>query len=246
MNTPKFERAIVVGATSGIGWELAKQLAARGTKVVGVGRREERLKELSESTDGQVVGMVHDVRETDRVPALFDAAVKELGGLDLIIYNAGVMPFVAPTEFDFAKDKEMILVNFLGAVAWLNLAALRFQSTGSGTIIGVGSVAGDRGRAGQPIYNASKAALHCYLEALRNRLHRKGVTVVTIKPGPVRTEMTEALKINLRGAMTAERAAREILKRSGKAGEHYLKFSHKIIFRVLQWVPSPIFRKLNL
>src|SRR5258708_35076601 len=95
-------------------------------------------------------------------------------------------------------------------MAWLNEAAPRFARAGEGTIIGISSVSGDRGRRGQPAYCASKAALDTYLEALRNRLRRRGVTVVTVKPGPVDTPMTAG------GArrpllIAADRAAAEVL-----------------------------------
>lgn len=180
----------------------------------------------------------------EEVPALFLEVTKQLGGLDMIVYAAGVMPAVGPTEFNTLKDRDMIEVNLLGAVAWLNEAATRFENTRHGTIVGIGSVAGDRGRYGQPVYNATKAALATYLEALRNRLSRLGVRVTTIKPGPVATEMTAAL--NLKGAMPVQEAARRILILAPRGGEQYLSLKHRIIFYVLKRVPSPIFRKLKI
>lgn len=239
-----YKHAIIVGASSGLGRELAYLLAEAGCKTAILSPDEERLRFVASKAPQQLVPYVHDVRDVDAVPALFQQITKELGGLDLIIYCSGVMPDVGPQEFSFEKDKAMIDVNLTGAIAWLNVAALRFQETRSGTIIGIGSVAGDRGRCGQPVYNTTKAALATYLEALRNRLAKKGVRVVTIKPGPMLTDMTQHL--HLKGAMLPTVAAKKILKKSGKTGEHYLKPVHRLIFAIIRMVPSSIFRRLKI
>jgi len=110
--------------------------------------------------------------------------------------------------------------------------------------VGIGSVAGDRGRSGRPVYNTTKAALATYLEALRNRLSRYGVKVVTIKPGPTQTEMTAHL--HMARAMSAKDSAAKILSKANKTGEHYLNPVHRVIFYVIKRIPSPIFRKLKL
>lgn len=186
----------------------------------------------------------HDVTQYDKVPDLFQEITQRLGGLDLIIYCAGVMPEVGWHEYCFEKDKALVEVNFLGAIAWLDEAATRFENTKHGTIIGISSVAGDRGRGNQPVYNATKAALNAYLEALRNRLGRYGVKVVTVKPGPTETPMTANL--HLRGAMPAATAATLILAKSKTGREHYLKFSHRVIFAVIRNIPSWLFQKLKI
>jgi len=239
-----YRHAIVVGASSGIGQELVRLLAADGTRVAAVARRADRLHALAEESNGKVIPVVHDATNFDEVPALFQNVAKDLGGLDLIIYAAGVMPEVGAHEFSFDKDREMIEVNLLGAIAWLNQAAVRFENTNSGTIVGIGSVAGDRGRSGQPVYNTSKAALTTYLEALRNRLCKKGVRVVTIKPGPTATEMTSHLA--MKGMMDPTKTAEIILQKSQKTGEHYVKFTHRIAFAIIRSIPSWMFRKLSI
>ncbi|MBS1716545.1 MAG: SDR family NAD(P)-dependent oxidoreductase [Armatimonadetes bacterium] len=238
-----YSTAIVVGASSGIGENLVCQLAESGCKVAAVARRKELLDALVAEFPGKVLAYPHDVTNFDEVPKLFAKITQELGGLDLIIYAAGVMPAVAETEFNFEKDREMVDVNVLGAIAWLNQAATRFENTQSGTIVGIGSVAGDRGRQGQPVYNTTKAALATYMEALRNRLAKKGVKVVTIKPGPTETPMTANLKGKM---MKADTAAKLILEKSNKTGEHYLKPVHWLIFLIIRNIPSPVFRKLKV
>jgi len=242
MASPK--KALIVGASAGIGRELVIQLAAEGWLVGAVARRSDKLEELRQLHPALVKPYVHDVTAHAEVPELFARIALELEGLDMIVYCAGVMPEVAPDEYNTAKDRAMLAVNDLGAIAWLNEAANRFGQVGHGTIIGIGSVAGDRGRAGQPVYNASKAFLHSYLESLRNRLSRKGVTVVTIKPGPVQTDLISHLKIP--NAMPAAEAARRILKKRSKSGEHYLKFSHKIVFWLIRHLPSWLMRRLKI
>ncbi len=240
----KYQHAIIVGASSGMGAALAEQLAAAGCRVAAVARRKDRLEQLQQRFPDQVLPFAHDVTRYEEVPELFQEIARQLGGLDLIIYASGVMPEVGPEEFSFEKDRQMIDVNVLGAIAWLNQAAIRFGQTGHGSIVGIGSVAGDRGRSGQPVYNTSKAALATYMEALRNRLCRHGVKVVTIKPGPVQTEMTE--RLHLKKAMTADKAAAIILEKADRTGEHYLTPVHWAAFLIIRNIPSWLFRKLHV
>ena len=239
-----YSHAIVVGASSGIGEQLVRQLVIDGTVVAAVARRSDRLDALAQDYPGQIIAVPHDVTDYAAVPALFQEITKQLGGLDLIVYAAGVMPPVGEAEYSFEKDRQMVEVNLLGAIAWLDQAALRFANTKSGTIIGIGSVAGERGRHGQPVYNTTKAALATYLEALRNRLSRFGVRVVTIKPGPTATEMTAHL--HGKGMMSPTATATIILNKSRKNGEYYIKFTHKIAFLIIRNIPSAIFRKLKI
>lgn len=237
-------KVIVVGASSGIGEALVRQLAGTGARVGAVARRKDRLDGLASEFAGSVSCYVHDVADWQAVPELFQSICRDLGGLDMIIYCAGVMPEVAEDEFNTAKDRQMIETNLSGAVAWLNEASARFQGAGHGAIVGIGSMAGDRGRYARPLYNATKAGLHTYLEALRNRLSRHGVTVCTVKPGPVATEMTAGL--TMPGMMTAEAAAAKILKLAHSNGERYLKPTHWLIATIIKAIPSPIFRRLKL
>jgi len=236
--------AIVIGASSGIGEELVRRLAKDGAKVAAVARRTDRLDKLAAEFPGFVIPVPHDVTDYEAVPDLFQEITKQIGGLDLVIYAAGVMPAVGEHEYDFAKDRQMVEVNVLGAIAWLDQAALRFENTKSGTIVGIGSVAGERGRHAQPVYNMTKAALATYMEALRNRLSKRGVRVVTIKPGPTATEMTAHL--HMKGMMDPGQTAEIILRKSRKTGEFFIKFTHKIAFAIIRNIPSGIFRKLKI
>lgn len=236
--------AIVVGASSGIGREVVRVLAGQGIQVCAIARRSDRLKELEGEFPGKVFGLVNDVTATETVPTAFAEAARLAGGADLVLYASGVMPPVEWTEFGTEKDLAMVRTNLDGLVAWMNEAATRAQNTHHGRLVCIGSVAGDRGRGGQPVYNACKAFQATYMEALRNRLARYGVAVVTVKPGPVATEMTAHLPS--KGMMDAREAAEKIVALSGRTGEHYLKLSHRVIFGVIKVFPSWLFRKLKV
>jgi decaprenylphospho-beta-D-erythro-pentofuranosid-2-ulose 2-reductase len=244
-----WDTAIVVGASSGIGAEVGRQLGGAGCRVALVARREgdlQRLVDEVRARDGQASAYVHDVTRYEEVPALFQRICHDLGGLDLIVYAAGVMPRLHEQEYSFDKDRQVIEVNVLGAVAWLNEAAERFRQAGAGTIVGISSVAGDRGRRGYPVYNASKAALDTYLEALRNRLARHGVTVVTVKPGPVATPMSAGMD-RLPFVIPAEEAARQTLAAARRGVRvAYVPGRWRPIMFVVRNIPSAIFRRLEL
>lgn len=238
-----FATAIVIGASSGIGEAMVKKLAAGGTRVAAVARRKAELDRLVEAGGGKVVGYVHDVKDHASASALFERMVAELGGCDLLLYNAGVMPRVTESEYDFDKDREMVEVNLLGAMRWLDLGAVYMEARGSGTLAGISSVAGDRGRRGNPAYHATKAGLTTFLESLRNRLSRKGVNVVTVKPGPTRTAMTEGLKLPL--LVDADVAADGALAIIRSGGQGYVPAIWMPIMLIIRHIPSILFRRMS-
>lgn len=247
----EFHHALVVGASSGIGEALARRLAADGALVAMVARRGDELDRIAGEINDlcgeeRAFPFPHDVRERDVVPHLFEEIPRTLGGLDLVVYAAGVMPEVAFDEYDVKKDALMVEVNLLGAMAWLNPAARRFNRLGQGTIVGIGSIAGDRGRSGNPGYNTSKGALAIYLEALRNRVARRGVKVVTIKPGFVETPMTHG-KPGLFWLIKADRAAEIILRKARKGVvTAYVPARWRLVSWVISCIPSFIFRRLKI
>lgn len=241
-----WERAIVIGASSGIGAALATALAQRGTRVAAIARRKDALEQVAAGGEGRISVHVHDVTDVDEAPLLFDRIVDELGGLDLVVYAAGVMPEVEEGEYDSRKDLATIQTNLAGAVAWLNPAVAYMEARGRGTIAGISSVAGDRGRRGNPVYTASKAGLSAYLEALRNRSTRYGVTVVTIKPGPVETPMTAGTKQPL--MIPVDRCVSRILSvlDSGRSTTAYVPGFWRLIMFVVRSVPSALFRRTHI
>jgi len=241
----KWERALVVGASSGIGKALAEQLLREGSSVAMLSRRREPLDEIARTAPkGKALVYQHDVKDYAKTEALFQQIALDMGGLDIIIYNSGILFPVEPNEYSFAKDREVLEVNLLGAYAWLNEAAKRFMMTKSGTIVGISSIAGDRGRRGSPAYGTSKAGLTAYLESLRNRLSSFGVKVVTIKPGFIDTDMTRG-KPGLFWLITPEDAAKRILEAARKGRSTiYVPRRWRLVSMILRCIPSFIFKYL--
>ncbi len=242
-------RAIVIGASSGIGAALVRKLVTEGYVVAALARREDKLKAVCEGVNalgpGHAAAYVHDVTAYTAVPALFQQITQEIGGLDVIAYVVGIQLPIALHEYDFTKDEAMVKVNMLGAVAWLNEAAQRFERAGSGHILGISSIAGDRGRVGSPVYNASKAGLNTYLEALRNRLSRHGVTVTTIKPGFVDTVLLENAPKTFWVVSTDEAAHQIYRALRWKLQTVYVPLRWTLVGLALHHVPSFIFRRLS-
>ena len=250
--TASWRQAIVVGASSGLGASIAHQLAAAGTRVALVARRPAELETvahaIAEATGDPARALVfpHDVTAGHEVPELLQRICHAIGGLDLLVYAAGVMPRIGADEYDLEKDRAIIDVNVVGAMAWINPVAERFARAGGGTIVGISSVAGDRGRRGNPAYHASKAALDTYLEAVRNRVARHGVRVVTVKPGPVDTPMTKGMdKLPL--LVSPDAAAAELLAGAAR-GAHtvYVPAKWRPIMFVIRHIPSFVFRRLDI
>ncbi len=242
----RLSRVVVIGASSGIGAALVRRLVKDGAEVAAVARRQDLLDALAAELPGKVRVYVHDVEETDEVPALWQKIDGELGGIDTLVYAAGTMPEVTEGEYAFEKDRSMIVTNVLGAMAWMNPAAARFQAQKSGSIVGISSIAGERGRRGNPAYCTSKAALTTYLESLRNRCSRYGVNVVTIKPGFVESAMT-AGKGKLLWMITADEAARRTvaLARKGSSASGFVPRRWWLVALIVRLLPSFVFRKLN-
>lgn len=247
--TPR-KRAILVGASSGIGAALARQLAMEGWTLALLARRSDKLANLCDeinASTGEVCAIFqeHDVRQYEKVPGILQKLLADLGGLDLFIYISGITPPRDITRFDFEEDRHTTEVNYIGALAWLNPVATLFQSMHVGQIVGISSVAGDRGRIGNPAYNASKAALNCYLEALRNRLSRKGVTVLTVKPGLVTPESNQSKNSSFL-TIPVDKVARDIASAiRRKTQQLYTPWFWRWIMLVIQHIPSVIFRRLS-
>ncbi|MGQ0603859.1 MAG: SDR family NAD(P)-dependent oxidoreductase, partial [Anaerolineales bacterium] len=147
--------AFIIGASSGIGEALARRLAAEGYRVALVARRGELLEKLANDLNtkyglGCARVYPHDVTHYAEAPELFQRMLADFGRVDVIVYNSGILLPVELSEYNFEKDRQMLEVNLLGALAWLNPAAQVFEQMGSGHIVGISSVAGDRGRVRSP------------------------------------------------------------------------------------------------
>ncbi|MGD2077836.1 MAG: SDR family NAD(P)-dependent oxidoreductase [Chloroflexota bacterium] len=243
--------ALIIGASSGIGAALTELLAGNGYLVAAVARREALLAELCErinarnESGGQAFYYSHNVTDYDDIPALLQHIAADLGGLDLVIYAAAVQPAFAPDEYDFEKDKAMARVNLIGAMAWLDQVAVRFQRAGAGHIVGISSLAAVRGRRMNPGYNATKAGFDTFLEALRNRLTQHGVTVTTVRPGLVDTRLLENASRAL-WVVSPAKAARQIYKAiKNRKQVVYVPGRWRLVALIVTHTPSFIFRRLN-
>ena len=244
-------RGIIIGASDGMGATLAHKLVKEGYTLALIARREEKLSSLcaeinTAAGETRALAYVHDVANYDEVPDLLRKIVADLGGLDLVVFMAGVNFPPGLNNYNFEGDRKMIEVNLIGAMAWLSPVAEMFQNAKTGQIVGISSVAGDRGRIGNPGYNTSKAGLTTYLEALRNRLTRHGVNVLTVKPGFVKTEMIKAAQGGTPFAISPEQAAEDIYKAMRKRKQLiYTASIWRWIMLVIQHVPSVIFRRMS-
>ncbi len=242
------KRAVIIGASSGIGADLARELVKRNYFVALVARRGDALENLcAEFNSGHRQNArfyTHDVTDFDETQLLFQNILSDLQRIDAIIYNAGIMPKVEFTEYDFKKNEAMVCVNTLGAMAWLEPAAVLFEKIGAGQIVGISSVAADRGRVKNPGYNASKAAFDTFLEGLRNRLTRRGVHVLTVRPGPTDTALTKEVG----GVMMVppQKVAGDIARAmQSRKQVIYTPGRWALIMFIVRNIPSIIFRRLN-
>ncbi len=244
------KRAILVGASSGLGAALAKKLAREGWTLALLSRRSGLLADLCAeiNADGatRALAYEHDVTHYAEAPSLLKRVIADLGGLDLFIFNAGINLPPGLEKMSAGNDIQMIATNLSGAIAWLAPVGDLFKEAKSGMIVGISSVAGDRGRIANPGYNTSKAGLTTYLEALRNRLTRHGVHVLTVKPGFMSTEMLRASAGPKPFTVSPERAADDIYKAIQKRKQ--VIYTHPIwgwIMLVIKHVPSVVFRRLS-
>lgn len=184
--------AAVTGASSGIGEAVALALAEAGAAVALGARRKERLEGLAkqiESQGGRALALEVDVSDEKQAVAFVEGAASELGGLHILINNAGVM-LLGPVEgADTAEWRRMIEVNLLGLL-WCTHAALPLmREAGGGDVVNVSSVAGRRADAGAAVYNMTKWGVHAFSEALRQEALHADVRVSIVAPGFVDTEL---------------------------------------------------------
>ncbi len=243
------KRAVIIGASSGLGAALARELARKGYALALLARRVPELETLcneinTESGETRAAAYPHDVTDTASIPSIFQTLLADLKRIDSVVYVAGVMPLVEFAEYNFEKDKAMLDVQLAGGLAWLVQAATLFERMRGGQIVGISSVAADRGRVKNPGYNASKAGFDAYLEALRNRLTRRGVNVLTVRPGPIKTAMTAVVG----GLFIAqpERVAQDIVRAMEKRRQIlYTPRRWALIMLIVRNLPSVIFRRMR-
>ncbi len=233
-------RHVVFGATSGIAQEVLREWAGRGDHLFLVGRNAGKLASVAE--DLRVRGArsvrtaVADLDDLSRHAALFD----EAGAFDTVLVAHGVL---GQDDADPARAELILHTNLNSPVSLLTHAAGRARK--GACLAAIGSVAGDRGRASNAVYGAAKAGLDAFCSALRQRMFRRGVSVVTVKPGFVATAMSAHLprtplfaspQAVARGIVRAVDAGRPVV---------YLPRFWRLIMMVVRAIPEALFRRLS-
>jgi short-subunit dehydrogenase len=189
-------RALVTGASAGIGREIARELAAQGADVLLVARREERLRELAVEFTAQgrrAEFVAGDITDPATRTAAIAAAKERLGGLEILVNNAGVGAMGPFTDADPGRLRRIFEVNFFAPVELIRAALPLLQEGRRPIIVNVASILSHVGLPNISEYSASKFALRGFSEVLRAELHPKGVDVLVISPATVATEMWETM-----------------------------------------------------
>jgi NADP-dependent 3-hydroxy acid dehydrogenase YdfG len=187
--------ALVTGASSGIGEATAAELARRGAAIAATARRAERLDDLVKRLDAQTLAIEADVTEHEQAVGAVERTVSELGRLDILINNAGVMLLGPVLEAPLEEWQRMVDVNVMGLLYTAHAAlphllnAAENSERGVADLINVSSVAGRVARAGSGVYNLTKHGVGAFTEALRQEVAARHVRVAVIEPGAVETEL---------------------------------------------------------
>ncbi len=211
---------MITGASSGIGAALAYELGARGHDLALCARRLDRLASLRTAIQQHHPAIKVEIRELDvtryeRVASVLEDLAEALGGLDIVVVNAGVDLVGKIGQGQFDKCRGTVETNLLGAMATMDAAVEHFLARGRGHIVGISSIMAFRGLARNAAYSASKAGLANYLQALRPYLRRKGVAVTIFYPGFIDTPLNDMLP-QRPFLISAEKAARLMADRMAR------------------------------
>ena len=238
-------RAIVIGASTGIGKELARLLSRAGYELGLVARRADLLETLADELPTQSYVSRIDVAQIEEAREKLRALIDRMGGggVDLIIVNSGV----SPVDPDWGEEAQVVAVNVAGFAAIANLAIDHFIERGRGHLVGLSSIASLRAVGTSTVYCASKAFVSRCLEGLRLKVDKLGldIAVTDIKPGYVETPMTEG-RSGLFWMATVDEAARQIHAAIRKRKRHaYITRRWRLMAWVLKTVPYPLLSKLS-
>ncbi|RXH57961.1 SDR family oxidoreductase [Granulicella sibirica] len=244
------KKILVLGATSGIAEATCRIWARQGASLFLVARNADKLAAVA--ADLRVRGAafvdtaVADLDDTEGHPALLAHAINSLAGMDVAYLAHGVLGDQTAAEQDFNTAAQILHTNFVAPVSLLTWLANYCVQRHAGVLAVISSVAGDRGRKSNYLYGSSKAGLSAFLGGLRNRVDREGVTVLTIKPGPVKTAMTSTMKGSEKFA-DVDKVAQTIVNAVDKRVDNlYVPFQWQPIMFVIRNIPDRIFKKLNL
>ncbi|HYC85720.1 MAG TPA: SDR family oxidoreductase, partial [Chryseosolibacter sp.] len=239
---------LILGATSDLALALARKFAANGHSLTLAARNVDKLEATRADLQIRHRISVHVVR-FDAVDtqshAQFYHSLPEKPEVVLCVF--GLLGNHPEAETDWAACEEILMSNFVGAVSILNIVANDMQQRKSGVIVGISSVAGERGRQSNYFYGSAKAGFTAYLSGLRNRLERFGVHVVTVKPGFIRTKMIDHVKtpehLTADPKAVADDIFNAVIKRKNVI---YTKWVWRPIMYLIKTIPESIFKKMRL
>jgi decaprenylphospho-beta-D-erythro-pentofuranosid-2-ulose 2-reductase len=239
---------LILGATSDIGIAIAKKFASEKYDVQLAGRNTEQMKPLQSDIQIRygVQSSVHsfDAEKYETHQSFYNSLPAKP---DITVYVVGYMTDNEKAISDWNESFKTISANYAGAVSVLNIVAGDYAKRGSGTIVGISSVAGNRGRQSNYIYGSSKAAFTAYLSGLRNKLFHSKVHVLTVLPGFVYTKMTEHLTLPKLLTAKPEEVANAVYNGVQKRKNViYVKWLWKWIMRIITSIPEGMFKKKKL
>lgn len=238
---------LILGSSSDIGRAIARAYATRGSRLILAARKADEAQadaaDISVRANAPASGHAVDIVTSD--PAVF---FTQIGGVpDVVISVVGFMGDQRQSEQDAVALSIVVESNFTGPARFLSHAAEAMAARGSGTIIGISSVAGERGRQSNYVYGSAKAGFTAFLSGLRNRLAKTPVQVITVKPGFVATRMTEGMDLPARLTAQPQEVAAAILRAADKGRSVvYVKPVWALIMAIIRAIPEPIFKKLTL
>ena len=252
-STPRpspMQKVVILGATSGIALEVERLLAQRGCEMLLVARSPERLAaiqpDLIARGSKRVLTYAADLAAIQHHAGIFDFVRRSFPDFDTLLLSYGAMHEQKDSESSVDILLDELLINYVSAAAILTLFAFDLEQRHTGCIAAITSVAGDRGRRSNYVYGSAKGALSLFLQGLRSRLHPAGVKVITIKPGPVQTAMTDHLANAARFA-DPTLVARDIVRALERRAPDVL-YTPKIwryVMTAVQHIPEAIFKRLS-
>jgi len=241
--TKSMKKAIVVGASSGIGRELALVLSKKGYAVGVMARRIQLLNELRNEVESELFVKQIDVTDAETAMNTLADFIKEMGGADLIVISSGTGDIY--DDLNWRLEKQIIGTNVTGFAAVANVAIQHFMERGSGHLVGISSIAALRGGRRATAYNASKAFESNYMEGLRQKITRLRlpITITDVKPGYVKTAMAKGYSIFW--AAPADVAAIQIYDAIEQKKSHaYITHRWRLIAWLLKVLPDSLYKRL--
>jgi len=238
---------LIIGANSDIAKATAREYVRNGYDLYLAGRnilqQEEFKKDLERETNKQIKLIEFDVLDYETHQSFYDNLEKTPEG---VISAVGYLGDQEKAQADFSEAQKIINTNYVGIVSILNVISNDFEKKGSGFIVGISSVAGDRGRKSNYMYGSAKAAMSSYLSGLRNRLNNSQVKVLTVKPGFVNTKMTEDMDLPKKLTAQPDEVARDIFKAQQKGKDIlYTKWIWRWIMFIIKSIPEWKFKGMN-